>query len=186
MRRRRRQLAARWKPGRASLLPASFLLGFGFGRIPLGMLLFMRRGRASFAGHWQNIAVLYCLKSFLVKVAPGEKMQQEAAAVQPCCWGCGAPRSWPASQHPSRTLCNPLFVADIEKTNQTSVGCRGRGLRHLCWLKSAHTRLFCIAQPGCRDCPAVSESHWRALDSFLVSWTPTLTFSCISAVNCPK
>lgn len=33
----------------------------------------------------------YCLKSCLVKAAPGEKMQREAAGVQPCCWGCGAP-----------------------------------------------------------------------------------------------
>lgn len=46
-----------------------------FGRIPLGMLLFIRGGRTLFAGHRENIAVLYCLESWLVKVAPGERMQ---------------------------------------------------------------------------------------------------------------
>jgi len=35
----------------SSLIPASFLLGFGFGRILLGILLFMRRGGALFAGY---------------------------------------------------------------------------------------------------------------------------------------
>lgn len=128
-RRRRRQLATRCKPGRASLLPVSLLLGFGYGRIPLRMLLFMG-GRALFAGHWQKIAVLYCLKSCLVKVAPGEKIKWEAAGVQSRCWGCGHLRGGcrdgagvghrgpdlPAST-PARHCITPLFVADIEKTN---------------------------------------------------------------------
>lgn len=143
--------------------------------------------------------MLYCLKSCLVKEAAGEKIKQEAAGVQPHCWGCGHLRGGredgagvghrgpdlPAST-PARHCVTPLFVADIEKTNQTSGGCRGRGLRHLCWFKSAHARLFRIAQAGCRDCPAVSECHRRALDGFLISWTPALTSSCISAVNRPK
>lgn len=40
-----------------------------------------------------------------------------------------------------------------------------------------------IAQAGCRDCPAVNESHQWALDSFLISQIATLTFSGISALR---
>lgn len=60
-----------------------------FGRIPLGMLLCMRIGRALFAGHCRNIAVLYCHESCLVKVAPGEKMQwkQWVSSLAPGCVG---------------------------------------------------------------------------------------------------
>lgn len=60
-----------------------------FGRIPLGMLLFMRIGRALFAGHWQDIAVLCCHESSLVKVAPGEEMQwkQWVSSLAPGCVG---------------------------------------------------------------------------------------------------
>lgn len=121
----------------------------------------------------------------------------EAVGVQPRPWVCGAPLGACGDRagvghcaltcQPVLQLCNLCFVAkrQIKKTNQTSMGCCGRGLKHLCWFKSA-LAIFCIAQAGCKDCPAVNESHQRALNNFLIAQTPTLTFSDISGVNCPK
>lgn len=106
----------------------------------------MRVGRALFAGHWQNIAVLYCLESCLDKVAPGEKMQwrQWVSSLAAGCVGHQWP--WPASQHSSLTRHSLCFVAkrQIRKTNQTPMRCCGRGLKHLYWFMSALAMLFVV------------------------------------------
>lgn len=57
---------------------------------PVRDAAFYEEGKSLVCRTLTKYSCAYCLKSCLVKAAPGEKTQREAAGGQPC-WGCGAP-----------------------------------------------------------------------------------------------